>query len=105
MSKIRNPATLLHVLAHHGKKLEPLVLNLALLILVELEPLGWELEQVLTGPNSYKLVRNGKEFHFRSYGNLDEIEVKDAYQLGSTVFRIKTRTDVIRFGRMVIATP
>jgi hypothetical protein len=100
---IRKSDTLQHALAHHAKQLEPLVGALALGILLELQPSGWELRQIKTGAQSFVLKKGAHEFHLRGEGRsgqgYTEIAIKDAWTHGREVDRLQTRADVVRFVR------
>lgn len=91
--------TLSHALGHHARSLNEMVGVLSTGILTRLVPLGWQLEPVLSGANSYKLHRNGVEFHFRARGprRAMVIDVMDGYVHGRRVARLATRVDVLRF--------
>jgi hypothetical protein len=98
---VRNSRTLMHDLAHHAKELQPVVGTLAIGMKLQLDDLGWELNQVKEGSNSYfiKNKRVGKQYHFRVGGTRGKmfIFVMDSYFKGVKVDTIRTRVDAIRF--------
>lgn len=101
---MRQAGSLQHAMSHHAKELEPIVGVLALGILTELIPRGWDLEQVLAGAQSFVLRKGGMEYHFRAAGRpYRAIAVKDAWRQGAEVCVIRSRVDALRFVRDRVA--
>jgi len=107
MAKIRKTEGLWHALGHHAKELQPIVGTLSTGILVDLQPLGWELVQTKEGPQSFSLRRGGVEYHFRPTAGLTQLVVYDRWfhdhDSQNVVATLKTRVDTIKFIRMVAA--
>ena len=95
-----NSKALKYGIQHHAKGVEELVNTLALGILLDLEPRGWELKQVRFGAESFYIINKNysKEYHFRSwYRPRKSIQIKDAYRKGKLVLTLNTRLDALNF--------
>ena len=101
-ARIRKPESLLHALEHHAEPLVEIVGVLALGILLELEPLGWELKQIKKGAQSFVLKKGDVEYHFRGVvdnadGKYHAIRVIDRWTHGTEVAVLDGRVDALRF--------
>lgn len=98
---IRKPESLHHALEHHAEPLIEVVGVLALGILLELQPLGWELKQIKKGAQSFMLKKGDLEYHFRGVEGDDAkyhaIRVIDRWMKGKEVAIIDGRVDALRF--------
>ena len=68
-----------------------------------LKPLGWQLDSLRGGYNSYCLHKPGdsREWHFRWTRGSSRIVVLDAYRNGRKLGEIQTDGDVMRFAVVV----
>lgn len=104
---IRKPESLHHALEHHAEPLVEIVGVLAVGILLELQPRGWDLKQIKKGAQSFMLKKGDLQYHFRGVvgddGKYRAIRVIDRWMNGSEVAVLDGRVDALRFIRERVA--
>jgi hypothetical protein len=89
---------LMYAVRHHAKVLEPLLQELSTVLLFT--DASWSWGTWKGGINSNFITVNGKQYFLAGRPALGCIEVKLS-EYGSPVWRLKTRVDVLSWGRDV----